>query len=205
MGYSVDWTNSHADAWTGLFRRLGWIGKPGLSFLEVGAFEGRSTVWFLSHVLTDPSSRMTVIDTFAGSPEHATMTPDALAAGLFETFYANTQPWRDRMVIHCGQSRGVLATYLPDGATERFDLAYLDGSHRAADVLTDAVLAWPLLRPGGVLLFDDYHWQYQVPGTGEVIAPRLGIDAFLSAFSGQYEVVLTNSQVGIQKWRTRHD
>ena len=31
---------------------------------------------------------------------------------------------------------------------------YIDGSHAARDVISDAVLAWALLRPGGVLIFD---------------------------------------------------
>ena len=39
---------------------------------------------------------------------------------------------------------------------ESYDLVYLDGSHMAADVLEDAVLSFPLLKPGGILIFDDY-------------------------------------------------
>ncbi len=31
---------------------------------------------------------------------------------------------------------------------------YVDGSHKARDVIADAVLAWALLRPGGILIFD---------------------------------------------------
>lgn len=33
-------------------------------------------------------------------------------------------------------------------------VVYIDGSHAAKDVIADAVLAWALLRPGGVLIFD---------------------------------------------------
>lgn len=39
-----------------------------------------------------------------------------------------------------------------------FDLVYIDGSHMRVDVLVDAVLAWPLLQPGGLMVFDDYEW-----------------------------------------------
>jgi predicted O-methyltransferase YrrM len=41
---------------------------------------------------------------------------------------------------------------LPLGA---YDLIYIDGSHFPADVLEDAVLSWRLLKPGGMLIFDD--------------------------------------------------
>ena len=37
----------------------------------------------------------------------------------------------------------------------RFDFVYVDGSHLALDVLVDAALAWRLLSPGGVLVFDE--------------------------------------------------
>ena len=33
-------------------------------------------------------------------------------------------------------------------------VVYIDGSHAARDVIADAVLAWALLRPGGILIFD---------------------------------------------------
>lgn len=39
-----------------------------------------------------------------------------------------------------------------------FDLIYIDGSHMRLDVLTDAVMAWQLLRVHGILVFDDYEW-----------------------------------------------
>ena len=38
----------------------------------------------------------------------------------------------------------------------QFDLAYIDGSHLAADVYSDAVLTWPLIVRGGLMIFDDY-------------------------------------------------
>lgn len=39
-----------------------------------------------------------------------------------------------------------------------FDLVYIDGSHLRLDVLSDASMAWRLLREGGVMVFDDYEW-----------------------------------------------
>jgi len=39
-----------------------------------------------------------------------------------------------------------------------FDFIYVDGSHVAKDVLTDACMAWPMLTVGGVMCFDDYGW-----------------------------------------------
>lgn len=42
----------------------------------------------------------------------------------------------------------------------RFDLIYIDASHEYLDVKSDLQYAWPLLRPGGRMVGDDYcaHW-----------------------------------------------
>ena len=33
-------------------------------------------------------------------------------------------------------------------------IVYIDGSHRPEDVLTDAVMAWKLLKEGGIMILD---------------------------------------------------
>ena len=38
---------------------------------------------------------------------------------------------------------------------QKYDIIYIDGSHEARDVLEDAVLAYRLLKIGGLLIFDD--------------------------------------------------
>jgi len=56
-----------------------------------------------------------------------------------------------------------------------FDFIYIDGDHSSSQVLTDAVLAFRLLRTGGIMAFDDYGGP---PGP-----TQRGIHAFLDAFS----------------------
>ena len=53
-------------------------------FLEIGCFEGRASVWMLQNGL-DPDGKLTCIDTFQGSEEHANLEFD----NLFHTFGAN--------------------------------------------------------------------------------------------------------------------
>ena len=66
-------------------------------------------------------------------------------------------------------------------------------------MLTDGVLAWPLLKPGGIMIFDDYTWQWTDPTTGETIEPARGIDAWCYAFEGQYDFIMKGGQVGVVK------
>lgn len=75
-----------------------------------------------------------------------------------------------------------------DGFWEAFDFIYVDGSHLAKDVLTDAVMCWPLLKPSGVIAFDDYEWEGHRPPHDR---PQAGIDAFESVFKPQLALLRT--------------
>jgi hypothetical protein len=58
------------------------------------------------------------------------------------------------------------------------------------------VLSWPLLKPGGVLIFDDYRWNLY----GDMLkAPKLGIDSFLNVFAGQYDLLHHGHPTAIKK------
>ena len=85
---------------------------------------------------------------------------------------------------------------LRDLPAECCDIIYIDGSHQAAHVLADTVLAWRLLKPGGLLIFDDYQWKRDQPAE---LRPRTAIDAFISANRGEIEVVLRDYQLIIRK------
>ena len=66
----------------------------------------------------------------------------------------------DKIVKLRGRSQQVL----PYLAGESFDFVYVDGSHLVLDVLQDAAMCWPLIRPGGTLVFDDYeHPLFPIP------------------------------------------
>ncbi len=73
----------------------------------------------------------------------------------------------------------------------RFAFVYIDGCHEGANVLDDAVLSFWLLRPGGLLCFDDYLWQNDRRGH----LPREAIDAFLGLYDLQIEVLERGYQV----------
>jgi hypothetical protein len=49
-------------------------------------------------------------------------------------------------------------------------------------VVTDIVLAWDLLEPGAITVFDDYRWMTQRPPAKR---PKVAIDAFATAFGPQ--------------------
>jgi len=84
----------------------------------------------------------------------------------------------DRAKIMRGESQTILR------GMERkpfFDFIYIDGDHHASAVLEDAVLCFPLLKDGGLLIFDDYLWG-GMPYDWQ--RPRIAVDGFLEAMRG---------------------
>lgn len=162
--------------------------------LEIGCFEGRATCWMLENMLSD-GGKMYVIDTFKGSDEHTGLD----LGGMRATFDANVAEVKkpDQVVrVYEGHSYDELGQLAYKRFQEFFDFIYIDGSHRAPDVLTDACMAFPLLKTGGVMLFDDYMWM-AMPGITN--QPKLAIDAFTTVFSDKAIIRMTGYQLAVQK------
>ena len=187
--FTSDWTSWHFPRWSALLAPL--RGKSA-RVLEIGSWEGRSALFFLNYL---PDAALTCIDPWTGSLEHAA---DPYFAALVpdseRRFDANTAEFTARIEKIKGQSAQVLPKLGVAGRL--FDLAYIDGSHIAADVFADAALVWPLLERGGLVIFDDYEWY----GFEDVMQnPKLGIDAFLKAFDGRYRMIERGYQIAIEK------
>lgn len=181
-------------------------GLPLVRGLEIGSFEGRSALWFMEHVLTDASASLLCVDPWSYSDEQrqlvgGTSLParyDLEAA--FKRFVENTAAYADagRLKYQRGPSREVLNN-LP--LEPVFDFAYIDGSHLASSTLEDSILAWWRLRPGGVLIWDDYRWASdQRKRKRHLARPKIAIDAFLKIYEERYELLPGRGyQVAIQR------
>ncbi len=131
--FSFDWTSWHFPNWIKLLEP--YRGRS-LRVLEIGSWEGRSALFFLNHL---PRARLTCIDSFEGGKEHrATPDSQAFLKRVEKWFDANTAPFKKRVEKIKAHSAPALAEL---GIRRRqFDVAYIDGSHVAADVYSDAVL-----------------------------------------------------------------
>jgi predicted O-methyltransferase YrrM len=70
---------------------------------------------------------------------------------------------------------------LQEGKYNHYDCIYIDGSHETPDVLADAVLAFRLLRVGGLMIFDDFLWGLG-PEAEPLMNPKLAIDSFINCY-----------------------
>ena len=187
--FSTDWAGNHFFYWAEL---LDGLREKPVRILEIGSWEGRSALFFLNYL---PKSRIVCIDPFEGNMEHQ-LDPyfRELALKSEAQFDHNLAGFAGRVE----KIKGSSTTVLPElGVAERrFDLAYIDGSHMAADAYSDATLTWPMMEPGGIVIFDDYEWPLM---GSDLERPKLGIDAFLAAISGQYRELHRDYQVAIAK------
>jgi len=184
-----DWFSWHSERWGAWF--AGLRGRPGVRALEIGSFEGRSALWLLENVLDGPGSWLECVDPYSDEGMDAAKTGTAGDA-VYARFRENVLE-RFPNVLHFREtSLKTLARKLAAGDRERFDLVYVDGSHLAGDVLADAVLAWPLLKIGGFLLFDDFTWK---SGRGAEYDPGVAIGSFMTAMRPSLAVLHVGDQV----------
>lgn len=197
--FSTDWLSHHLAGWPPLFNFARWDPNAPKVAVEIGSFEGRSALWMLDNMLLHPDSRIHCIDTFEGSPEHGQAQKD----GLFDRFCRNIieSPHKAKVTAYRKASFPVLAKLYTEGL--RADFVYVDGSHAAPDVLADCVLAFGLLKVGGLMICDDYLWS-QEPHGSEILtnAPKIAIDAFVNIHRQKLRIPRQgNQQVGMIKLR----
>ena len=191
--FTQNWFDRHIPNWEN--HCLGFATQA-MRILEVGAFEGASTTWILDTLLVHELSELVTLDSFTGGVEHR----DSQDANIYHLESLEARFWQNiylckgkkKLQLIKGDSVETLTRIRLD-EVGRFDLIYIDGSHLAADVLTDALLSWSMLKVGGLLVFDDYKWDHYIDPHDN---PRLAIDCFVKCFAPFLEVV----QVGYQVW-----
>jgi predicted O-methyltransferase YrrM len=189
--FSADWFTHNSNNFVAAKRVLPSI----KNILEVGSFEGLSAVWMTKNLLEDGGD-IVCIDTWSGGEEHKAIGMDMSAVeARFDHNMAVLQKEEPNKKIIKNKGRSVeeLATMI---CWPKFDFIYVDGGHEAKECLSDAVIAWELLKKGGVMILDDYGWQDRPVGP---MHPKPGIDAFLNLFYADLTVLFMNYQVAVQK------
>ncbi|RNF84389.1 class I SAM-dependent methyltransferase [Montanilutibacter psychrotolerans] len=213
--YSENWFEHNIPHWEQWLADL--RGRQGARALEIGSFEGRSTLWLCENILTADDSRIDCIDLFRADPVYG---------DYVQRFRANTAAHRARIREFAGPSFEMLRRV--EGP---YDIVYVDGWHSAFGALADGVMTWPLLKVGGVMIFDDYLWvppKLGVPprmglierkwakwqgrdrkrimldrqiASVAVDTPKLGVDGLLATLDGYYELLGAEYQLAVRKTR----
>lgn len=174
--------------------------EPNARGLELGTWLGQSAEWFLDHILTGDGQSLCTVDTFEGSDEHRLAGLDC--SSNHDKALERLKRFGWHVVIWKEQSHEFLIDYVfqslkdTDGAKHLFDFIYVDAAHDAMNVLRDSVLAFELLKVGGVMIWDDFLWEVMEQ---EIDRPKLAIDTFLSCYARRIEVIGLGWQVAVRK------
>jgi len=189
--FSNDWFN---DAVKSVWRELLAQLAPS-RVLEIGSFEGASACFLIQQIAAARPLELHCVDTWQGGREHQPGSTAAADMKQVEArFQANVSTavrssrFPVKVEVHRAPSVEVLPKLLCDQGAGRFDMVYVDGSHQASDVLWDAVLAFRLLRVGGVIVFDDYLWSDGAPHD-VLMAPKIAIDAFTTVYASKVRIL----------------
>ena len=192
--FTSNWFGRSANTWLELVNEL----KP-RTILEIGSFEGRSACWMIETLPAIAGGRvqLTCIDSWGLRERRFSDLKDAPSLGPIENRFDRNVSLAVRRATHHVTVRKIkalsingLAALLIEGKAGEFDMIYIDGGHSAPDVLADAVLAFRLLRVGGLLIFDDYLWAADPHHPKDVLwQPKFGIDAFMNVHAHSVRVI----------------
>ncbi len=175
-----------------------------LHVLEIGSFEGKSTIWFLDKILQHQKSTITCVDPWLdysqnqdslNSYEKKNNEWKMIERGIKQNFLQNIieSGYSGKVLIRQGFSDKILPSLITE--QKIYDIIFIDGNHTAPYVLMDAIMSWTLLRKGGIIIFDDYTWGLDRPTT---LRPKESVDYFMSTF-GEYVVELYSNYRKIVK------
>jgi len=188
--FKEKWFDLNIVPWCVTFSRIFNRSDP-VRILEIGPWEGRSTLFLGTYF---PQGHLTAVDTWGGMDEYQyNATPDL--HDLEVRFDGNLAPCGARLTKRKGSSLYVLPQLIDE--QQKFDVIYVDGSHFADDVLVDGINAWRLLEQGGILIFDDFLWNYYPRWRAN---PAWAINLLLKYHSREYKILSVNHyQVILQK------
>jgi cephalosporin hydroxylase len=157
------------------------LGIPS-TIIEIGCYEGGSTFWFADTLCPlNDKLKIYAIDPHTESEDISENILDAK-----ENFLYNLEAceYKDQIEYIPKTSNVALVELISRGV--KAELIYIDGDHRAPEVLTDLVLAFELLPIGGILLCDDcVYWRHRQKNQSQYspdpsMSPRMAVESFIS-------------------------
>ena len=173
--FSSDWFSWNVETWKSILEQLDL--RP-TKVLEIGCFEGRSTVWMIEHLFGSDGGQIFCVDSWEKT---------SAAESAFDKNTQLTLAGRPSVSLQKLKGNSSLTlTQLVTAHHDSFDLIYVDGSHDAPDVLCDLTCAFLLCRIGGLIICDDYLWNF---GDDLRSTPKLAIDSFVNCYAGKLKIL----------------
>jgi predicted O-methyltransferase YrrM len=175
-----------------------------IHILEIGSFEGKSTVWFLENILLNEKSTITCIDPWTTYSQNKNSFDSYNKIDSEWNFTDNKNTFlynidlsgfKNKVIIEQGFSNEILPKFILD--KKKYDIIFIDGNHTSPFVITDGIMSWYLLKEGGLMIFDDYLWSDS--NSSSTLSPKLAVDSFVNCFGDYIEVIWSGYRLVINK------
>lgn len=174
-----DYFSPHAYHFYSILKNL-----PLRNILEIGSFEGNSSMFLARHF---KETNIYCIDNWEGTEEYKGLNFNTLE----KNFDENVKEFKNIIKIKTKSD-----SFYKDNQIF-FDLIYVDGYHKAHQVLNDFKNSWKSLNNNGIIIFDDYMWEFFKDIKDN---PCFAINSYLKQIKNKYKILkITNSQLFIKK------
>ena len=156
--------------------------------LEIGCYEGLSSVFFADNFLDNPNSRLTCVDPFLNIDTNDHL--QFLLNNEEKNFDFNISRCKntDKITVHKVTSDAFFQTN-----TQTYNFIYIDGCHEPEFIRRDMENSFKALEKNGIMWMD-----YYMGGDG--IKIKNTMDTFLEQNKGKYEILNIGYQLAIKKY-----
>jgi predicted O-methyltransferase YrrM len=156
--------------------------------LEIGCFEGLSSVFFADNFIDNQNSILTCVDPFLTihNNDHSKFLQNNEEINF--DFNVSNCKNVDKITIH-----KITSDAFFEKNNKTFTFIYIDGCHEPDYIKRDMENSFNILEKNGIMWMDDYCG-------GDGIQIKNTMDAFLKKYSGQYELIHKGYQLAIKKY-----
>ena len=158
------------------------------NILEIGCFEGLSSVFFADNFLDNPKSSLKCIDPFLtiNNNDHSQF----LANNEEKNFDFNISNCKNfhKITIH-----KITSDIFFEDNNQTYNFIYIDGCHEPDFIKRDMENSFNVLEKNGIMWMDDY-------GGGDGVQIKNTMDTFLEKYNGQFELIHKGYQLAIKKY-----
>ena len=159
------------------------------NMLEIGSYEGRSAIFFLSHF---SNSTITCVDTWGGGGSDEQKVLDSKI--VEKNFDTNLKKYSE---LNRLKKFKATSNDFFNNNKDKFDLIYVDGDHSCDQVYIDINNSWKILNKNGFLILDDYLWWFY---KNLKMNPSTAINSFIKDNYSEFSKIVVWKQVIIQKY-----
>jgi len=164
-----------------------FIDQPATNnILEIGCYEGLSSVYFADNLLNNNNSTLICVDPFNNilNNDHK----DLLTGDQEKNFDNNISICKNTSKITVYK---ITSDEFFINNTKLFNFIYIDGCHESEFITRDMENSFKFLEKNGIMWMDDY-----LGGTGGI---KNTMDMFLHKYYGQYDLIHKGYQIAIRK------